>query len=415
MSKLMRVASHHFRRNVLKKSFIFVLLSVPLFLVFTIGMGLISSSMENNDTPVGYVDHSGLLSDPVEFPEQESDQRVTFIPFENESQATAAMDAGEIQAYFVLPENYFSNRDVEMFFYDEPGENAKSDFYDFLKINLVADMSPEVIERVSEGNRVIIRTPDGSRELPSGDPTIGMVLPLVLSLAFIGLVLFSAGYMLEGVAEEKLNRTIEVVFTSISSRTLIGGKILGIVGINFLQLLTWIVVGVIAVFIAANVYDLEWFQNPQLDWGNLLTTVAIAIPTYIIATGLMLAVGSTVVEAQEGQALGFFFYMLMISPLVAIVAIGENPNGPLAIGMSILPFTSLFAISLRNLFISIPAWQIALSILVLWLSVILSLWLATRAFRLGMLRYGQRLRLDEILGRTGQKDLMQGELQGSEG
>jgi ABC-2 type transport system permease protein len=118
---------------------------------------------------------------------------------------------------------------------------------------------------------------------------------------------------------------------------------------------------------------------------------------------------------QEGQALGFFFYMLMISPLVAIVAIGENPNGPLAIGMSILPFTSLFAISLRNLFISIPAWQIALSILVLWLSVILSLWLATRAFRLGMLRYGQRLRLDEILGRTGQKDLMQGELQGSEG
>lgn len=415
MSKLMLVASHHFQRNVRQKSFIFVLLSVPFFLAFTIGIGIVSESMQRNDAPIGYVDYSGLLANPIPFPDQEGDERVEILTFTSEGAANRALEDGQIQAYFILEKDYFSDRQVEQVFYEEPGENAQADFYDFLQLNLVANLSPAVIERVHEGNQLIVRSPDGSRELPSGAPTIGMVLPLILSLAFIGLVLFSAGYMLEGVTEEKLNRTIEVVFTSISPRTLIGGKILGIVGINFLQLLTWFVVGFIAFFVAANILDLTWFQNPTLDWSGFLVAIAIAIPTYIIATSLMLAVGSTVVEAQEGQALGMIFYMLMISPLIAIVAIGENPNGPLAITLSILPFTSLFTISLRNLFINIPTWQIILSLIVQWSLVILSLWLATRAFRLGMLRYGQRLRLKEILGRAGQREILRSEFQGSEG
>jgi ABC-2 type transport system permease protein len=216
------------------------------------------------------------------------------------------------------------------------------------------------------------------------------VLPLFISVAFIGLVLFSAGYMLEGISEEKLNRTIEVVFTSVSPRTLIG------------------LVGIIAVFVAANVLDVAWFQSPSLNWGTILITLAIGVPTYITATALMLAVGSTIVEAQEGQAVGMIFYMLMISPMIAIVAIGQDPNGPLAVLLTLLPFTSLLTISIRNLFITIPSWQIAVSLFIQWSVVFITLWIAVRAFRLGMLRFGQRLRLREIIGRTGRKEAQGG-------
>ena len=405
MKKTWLVASQHFKKNTMKKSFIFVLLSVPLFVAFTIGMGLLGESMENNDAPVGYVDHAGVLNDPAALTDTDA---VEIIAYNDEEEAGQALERGDIQAFYVIPETYFEQRQVDLLYYEEPGGNARGDFYDFLQINLVADQAPQVIERVSEGNNMIIRTPDGKKEFPEGAPALGDMIPLVISVMFIGLVLFSSGYMLEGVSEEKLNRTIEVIFTSLSPRQLIGGKVLGIFSINALQLLTWILVGGIAIWVAANVLDIGWFQTFELRFSPLLLTFAIGIPTYIIATALMLAVGSTVVEAQEGQALGFVFYMLMMVPVIAIVAIGENPNGTIAILLSLLPFTSLLTIALRNMFVSIPAWQIALSLVIQWTVAALAISLAVRAFRIGMLRFGQRLRLNELITLPG-KTRTQGE------
>ena len=89
--------------------------------------------------------------------------------------------------------------------------------------------------------------------------------------------------------------------------------------------------------------------------------------------------------------------MLMMGPLFAIVAIGQNPNGTLAVLLSLLPFTSLLTLAVRNILTSIPVWQIALSIMIIWTAVLLSTMLAVRAFRLGMLRFGQRLRLNELV------------------
>jgi len=399
MSKIWLVASYDFKKHAFKKSFVLILLSVPIVVCLFIGFTALMISFENNDAPLGYVDQTGLLSDPLPLPGSDDDERVEMIAYDNEDQAMAALENGDIQAYYLLADNYFEKREVELVYLEEPGENAREDFYDFMQINWAADQPPEIVQRVADGNNVVVRSPDGRREFPTSGPTVGQILPLVISIAFIALVLFSAGYMLEGVTEEKLNRTIEVVFTSLSPSKLISGKVLGVLGVNSLQLITWVLFGILAVFVARNVLNFEWFQNMQLQWDSIAMVAVAGVLSYLVATALMLAIGSTIVEAQEGQALGFIFYMLFMVPLIAVVVIGENPNGPIAVGMSLLPFTSLLTLSLRNLFISIPAWQLALSILVHLLCVIGTVWLATRAFRLGMLRYGQRLKFNEIIGR----------------
>ena len=399
MSNTWLVTVHHFKKNVLKKSFIFVLLSIPFFLGVMIVMIVMSVALEKNDAPLGYVDHSGLLADPLPAPENDSRASIPIIAFNSEQAARESLENEEIQAYFILSEDYRINRAAELVYYDQPSDEAWSDFIDFMQINLAADLQPQVRERMISGSNLIVRSPDKSREQPSGDPTMGMVLPVILCIAFIGLILFSAGYMLEGIADEKLNRTIEVIFTSLSPTQLITGKVLGIVGINFLQLATWIIVGIIAVFVAANVLDMSWFQNAELDWGAIFMVLGIGIPTYILAAALMLAVGSTVVQAQEGQAVGGIFYMLMISPLILIVVIGENPNGPAAITLSMLPFTSLLTTSIRNMLIEIPTWQIITSIIIQSVLAVGAIYLAVSAFRLGMLRYGKRLKLTELLNR----------------
>lgn len=397
MSKTLLVGTHHFKKNVMKKSFIFILLSIPFFLAFVASMAGMAIASENSPAPVGYVDEAGLLDNPIYPPISESREPVEIVPFENEQQARQALENEELQAYFVLTEDYLLTRQVELYYFENPGDNAWTDFIDFLQFNLAGELQSDVQNRLRMGSSVIYRSLDGSREQPSDAPTFGMILPLIISIAFIGLTLFSAGYMLEGVSDEKINRTIEVIFTSISPSQLIGGKLIGIIGINFLQLATWILVGVIAVIVAGNVFALEWFKNPSIDWGMVLTVTAIGIPTYVIATALMLAVGSTVVEAQEGQAVGGILYMVMMSPLFLIVLIIENPDGPVAIALSLLPFTSLLTVSLRNLFFNIPAWQIAASITIQVSVAIFTIWLAIRAFRLGMLRYGKRLGFREII------------------
>ncbi len=78
----------------------------------------------------------------------------------------------------------------------------------------------------------------------------------------------------------------------------------------------------------------------------------------------------------------------------------ESPNSPLAIGLSLFPLTAPISLPLRAAFTNIPAWQIALSLGILVGGAIFALWLAARAFRMGMLRYGKKLAWREIFGRA---------------
>jgi ABC-2 type transport system permease protein len=400
MSKVWLIASDEFKRNVFKKSFILVLLSVPLLLGFNIGLGLLISHLENNDAPLGYIDRSGLLTDPLPVPVEKSEKAVQMIPFESEDEAQGALQAEEIQAYYVLSADYFETREVELVYLKGPGENAEHQFYDFLQINLLADQPAAIARLATEGIDVTIRSPDGDFEMPASGPSIGLFLPMFTSLAFVFLLMMSSGYLMAGVVEEKENRTMEVLVTSVSPLQMVAGKVLGIVAISFTQLVTWVLVAVVTVIVGGQVLKYEFFVNMTIPWDSLLKVVAIAIPTYITAAGIMFTIGSTVAEAQEGQSVGALFFVLHMLPIYLIVILIESPNSPVSIALSLLPFTSLMATGLRSMFSVLPLWQVALSVVIQTLSAILTLWLASRVFRLGMLRYGKRIRLAEILDRV---------------
>jgi ABC-2 type transport system permease protein len=399
MRKLWYVAWHEYARNVFKKSFILVLLSVPLLIGGNIGLIAFMVSRENNYAPVGYVDHAGLLADPVPAPLGPSEEAISFLPFQTEDEARQALESQTIQAYYVVTPDYFETSGIELVYLKEPGENTTRQFYEFVQINLLADEPPEIAHRAAFGSDVTVRTPDGRREFHGG-PTLGAVAPVMLSIAFIILLLMSSGYLMQAVVEERENRMMEVLATSLSPARLVGGKVLGIVAIGLTQLAAWVLVAVLAVLVGGSYLGIEWLENPNLDWGPIVSVVAIAIPSYVLASALMLAVGSTVAQAQEGQQIGMLFFMLFIIPLYAIMLIGETPNAAPSVVLTLLPFTSLMTFGFRSLFSVVPAWQVAASVAIQTACALGAVWLAGRAFRLGMLRYGQRLRLGEILGKA---------------
>lgn len=398
-SKLWHVARHEYERNVFKKSFILALVSVPLLLGGNIGLIALMVSLGNNSGPVGYVDHAGLLTDVVPAPAGRSEGAIEFIPFPTDQDARAALESHDIEAYYVVSPDYFESSRIELVYLKEPAENVSPQFYELIQTRLLANQPPEIAQRAVGGSSVTVRSPDGSREF-HGVPTLGAVLPVLLSVAFVFLLMMSSGYLMQAVVDEKENRTIEVLATSISPLQLIGGKVVGIVAIGLTQFVAWILVGILAVLIGGNVLGIEWLQNPGLAWGPILAVVAVAIPSYVLASALMFTVGSTIAQAQEGQQIGVLFFMLFIIPLYALVIIGETPDATPSVALSLLPFTSLMTVGLRSLFSVVPWWQVAASVAMQTACAAGALWLAVRAFRLGMLRYGQRLRIGEIFGRA---------------
>lgn len=400
MSKILLVAINEYKTNVFKKSFIFILLSVPLFIGFTVGFGAFMSSRETDNRPVGYVDLANVFNDPISAPVDNPEEAISFIPFKTMEDAQTSLEDKEIQAFYVLPSEYLENRAAELVYIQTPGGNATAQFYDFLQINLLSEKPPEIALRGAGGNSVTVRSPDGSREFPQGGPPFGVVLPLIISLGLMFLLMTAGGAMMEGVVLERENRTMEVIVTSISASRMVAGKILGIVWVCLTQLVVWLLFGMLAVFVAQNVYDIEWFKNPTIDWAGILAVVVVGVPTFVLASAVLFTVGATVAEAQEGQGLGPILFVLSIAPVWFLAKIGENPDGAFAVVLSLVPFASLMTIGIRNMLIAVPWWQVLASAGLQTALALGAVWLAGHAFRFGMLRSGQRIRIGDVIRRV---------------
>jgi ABC-2 type transport system permease protein len=172
------------------------------------------------------------------------------------------------------------------------------------------------------------------------------------------------------------------------------GKVIGDIFIGLSQIFVWSIFIFIGLLIGRNY--LEFLQNISIEWDTIALILLLLFPAFVMVSALMATIGATVTEAREGQQMVGFITLPIWIPYLLIMPIMMNPNSPLAVAFSLFPLTAPLTIILRSGFTIIPAWQIALSLLLLVLSALGALWFAGRTFRMGMLRYGKRLRWREI-------------------
>jgi len=396
MNKFWYVALNEYKRHVFRKAYIWAILSVPLILFISIGAGYMVEMFETNTDPVGYVDLSGVLANPQPVPEGAGTRHpVELIPYPDEDAALAALDAGEVQAYYVIAQDYLETRSVSLTYYEKPGENAESYFRSFMRSNLITDQPPQVVFRALDDIDMIVRTPDGSREL-SARNALNIALPAATGFIFMFLLMTTSGYLVGAVAEEKENRTMEILATSMSTNQFIAGKVLGIFFVTLTQLFVWILLGVIAFYVGGNVMEVSWIQDAEIKVGTILLMAVILIPAYLMYAGLAVMVGGTVTDVAEGQQMGGLFSLPMAASYWLAFLIISHPNGPISVAMSMIPLTAPTAMPLRAAFAVVPIEQIIVTTLILSASAVLAIWLAARAFELGMLRYGQKLSLRDL-------------------
>lgn len=398
MKKLWQVAWHEYRRHVFNRRFVLVgLLSVPLIVLVFIGLVFIILSLDIDTAPLGYVDSSGLLSNPVSASAPNwPDKPVPILSFADETQARAALDAGRIQAYYVLPSDYLDTGQLRVVHKNPLKSSPRVQFYDFLTANLLKNADPVTAARLVKGTEVVVQSPDGTRSISSKN-WFNVLIPIFSGIAFIIAMFSTGGYLMQAVVEEKENRIMEVIITSISPNQLITGKIIGDISVGMSQMILWLAFIIVPILVFRN--SLTFLQGINIGPQTSLLLVFVMFPAFVLVSAMMAAIGATVSEAREGQQMVGMISLPIWIPYMLTTLLMSNPNSPLAVGLSLFPLTAPLTMLMRAGLTVLPAWQITSSSAILIISASAAIWLAGRAFRIGMLRYGKRLKLIELFAR----------------
>ena len=385
------VARHEYRRMVLRRGFIALTVAIPLGMALLIGLTVLVVVSGESKLPLGYVDRADIL-DASRLGARAVDQDRTEIrAYGSEEAALDALRREEIQAFFLLPADYLDTQRSDLYFLeDPPSDDAWRDFDDLVRSSLISPYPDEVQRRLLEGPAITVLDTRSGREF-SQEASVNIVLPFVGVFFFFIATMSASGYMLQVVADEKENRTMEVMVTSLTPGQLIGGKALGLMAAALTQLAIYGIAAVVVLAIAVS-YITE-LQSLAVPWTFLGMMALFFIPSYVLMAGIMVAIGSAVTELQQGQQIAGILNLFFMLPIFLLMIIFENPGHPLAVFLSLFPMTSFLTISLRWGLGTVPPWQIGVAWVLLVGSAVLVMWAATRVFRAGMLRYGQPLSL----------------------
>ncbi len=390
MRNLWLVARAEYRRMVMRRSFLLATLGLPVFIGIVMAISIIAGEGGADERPFGYVDEAGIFRglQPAQF------GPLPAIPYPDQASAQAALADGRIQAFYVVPADYRRTGEVRQYYWNRaPQGQVNSQFKSMLRAALVADQPPERREPLLRGVNIVMQTASTGQAVGAAE-VLRIVLPFLAGMFFVFVVMGSSGYMLQAVTTEKENRMVEVMFTSLSPVQLIGGKAVGLMGVALTQVGIWVAALAVGLFFLGRQFG--FLSEIAID-GRFLGMVALYfLPTYALVAGMMITVGSMVTELQHGQQVAGVLNLLFIVPFFFFVFVFTNPDHPLLVALTLFPTTAFMAVAMRWGVTTIPAWQIALGWGLLVVAAVAMVWLASKVFRAGMLRYGQPLSLRSL-------------------
>jgi ABC-2 type transport system permease protein len=395
MRRTLLVASHEFRRHLRRPSFILSTLLLPL-IVAGVVLFITARTPAPGEEPsvtsrilVGYVDEAALLPHAPE--------GGSLRAFADQASAVAAIEAGTITGFYHVPSDYLAGGTVGWVGAGLGGPQAETEFAALLRHALLA-AQPELAAQLD--TPILVRSAntganaDQANEALRERGIIAFILPYVFALILYLTIFSSASFLLQSVTEEKENRTIEIVLTTLRPLALLTGKVLGLGLLGLVQVLVWIGFGLLILRFSG--VDLA-VAGLALPWTTVALLVSYYLLGYLVYGSLLAGVGATVTNMREGAQLTALLVLPCVVPLWFMGAILMQPNSALAIGLSLFPLTAPVTMMIRVPLTPLAPWSIALSMALLAASAGLGLWMAARLFRAGTLLAGQRLSAGAIL------------------
>ncbi len=393
MNKTWVVAYNVYRRRVQSKGFLFLTFAFPLLLA---GFGLVSVIIFRETErvgAVGWVDETGRLADPAGVPQGENGLQI--LPFDDLQSAQSAYEDGQIEAYLVIPSGYFEGQQAIYYGESPPGGGQQAQLAHTLRQVIQPAVPSQVLDRLTETPQVTYIGLEQDTEISTG---VGLAVyffaPAALAFVYALAVLFTTGQMGEAIVREKESRAMEMVITSLKPAELVAGKVLGFAGLALTQFGIWILSALAAAILFLDL-DIPWgdlvFPGQALLWGLFLV-----VPGYLLYA--IIGAGAGVVTGNHQQAegvAGVIGFIGFVPFWLAGYFIGQA-DSPLSVALTLFPLTAPTVGLLRMAFTDVPTWQLAASVSLLVLSLLLAIWFIARIFRTTMLMYGQAARPVQI-------------------
>ncbi|HEX5733206.1 MAG TPA: ABC transporter permease [Blastocatellia bacterium] len=330
--------------------------------------------------------------------------KITIQPGENVEDVKARL-SNEVkedsdEAYVVLPGGVLDNAEPE-YYTKNPSDPAIRGIEQAISTAVIerrltrAGINPTEISRYmkSVDMRKIKVGPEGESE-DSGVPTF--IIAFIMLFFLYMTILFYGIFVMRGVIEEKQSRIVEVIVSSVKPFQMMIGKIIGIGLVGLTQYAIWILSGVLLSFVGAKIFASTGADLPKVPASLLIYFIVYFLLGYFLFATLYAMVGAMVSSEEDAQQVQFPVTMLIIIPMVVFTLVMNNPNSPTSVTLSMIPF---FAPTLMMLRIAVdppPWWQIALSMLLMVVTIFGAIWVAARIYRVGILMYGKRPSLAEL-------------------
>jgi ABC-2 type transport system permease protein len=403
MRRVWIIARHEYMVNLQRPGFIVMTLLVPLLGAVIVGVAALFGGQASNfferqfsgTSMTGYVDEEGSFTPML--PAYADVAR----PYADEAAGRQALQSGEIATLVIIPADYLQTGIVRAIT-KSGGASAAAVAGDSARMRsfmvdhlLRGKVDPALQARAAQPVNLQLSTLDDAGGKGAANSFVGVMSAYFLGI-FLSVTIFTtSGYLLRGVAEEKSSRVMEIILSSVSSFELIAGKVLGLGALGLTQVAVWLgsVLALSTGAIALLGVTIPLLTRPAF----FLLVLAYYVLGFLLYAVLMGSVGALGTTMQESQQLAGIFSVVAALPMMLGGFMFSNPHMIAARVLSWIPLTAPTMMLLRVAMAEVPAVDLVVSLGGLVLSIPLALWAGAKVFRLGLLMYGKRPALKQVL------------------
>ena len=430
MNKIGLIVKREYVTRVKKRSFIIMTFIGPLFIaaIYIIPI-LLALHGDNEKRTIAVVDQSHWFERQFVNTENQTFIRLDDISIDS---TKSLVRQGFFDIALFIPETQlnipssavvYSMRQVPLSVEEHIKEVMKNEIQ--VQKLLANGVDPEILESIKTNISLSVIRMDEEGGEKETYTEVQFILGLVLAVLIYMFIMMFGGQVMQGVAEEKNSRIIEVIVSSVKPFQLMMGKIIGVSLVALTQFVIWIVLtGVIYIGFStavgighpeaisqgtvmtqeitnSSIMDNEGVQNVldimhSIDFGTIIVSFIIFfLLGYLLYATMYAAIGSLVDGNTDSQQFTLPVTVPLIIGIISAIYIVNNPDGGMAFWMSMIPFTSPIVMMVRIPF-GVPIWQVVVSILLLAGSFVGMTWVAAKVYRTGILMYGKKPTYKEI-------------------
>ncbi|MGC8748328.1 MAG: ABC transporter permease [Candidatus Kapaibacteriota bacterium] len=421
-SKFFTIAKRDYLAIVKSKSFIIATILIPIFwfAIIVVPGVLTAIFFQQTEMKIAIVDKTNkgigkeiVASDPTAF----------FIEFSSENQLNKKILDGELEAYLVIDDESLKNNHVIVYTKGGGGIGFLAKIDKVVgktfrkKLLFEKGLDTALIKQIESDVKVETRkvTQEGiKKDYSEFYSFFGYFAGIILFM----LIFLYGGFVMRGVVEEKANRIVEILLSSVKPFDIMLGKVVGLGSVGLTQILIWLVLFAIISLFSGQIISL--FITPQPSQSSISTGLAqqnpfpanFKIPPipleffvffivyflfgYFLIASIYAALGSAVDQEQDAQTLIAPINFIFLIPVFLISLMIANPNGTIPTLLSLFPpFTPVLMVA-RMSSTSVPLWQLLLSVVLMLLFIWLSVHISAKIYRIGILIYGKKPTLKEI-------------------